>query len=67
MCGEKDDIVIHLVSKCCKMVRRECKRRHDWVDRRVQWEVCRIYGIEVKDKWYEHDTVPVAENERCQI
>ena len=67
MCGERDETVNHLVSECSKMAQREYKRRHDWVARRVHWEVCRMYGIEVKDKWYEHDTAPVTENERCKI
>ena len=66
-CGERDETVNHLVSECSKMAQREYKRRHDWVARRVHWEVCRMYGIEVKDKWCEHDTAPVTENERCKI
>ena len=67
MCGERDETVNHLVSECSKLAQREYKRRHDWVGRRVHWEVCRMYGIEVKGKWYEHDAAPVAENDRCKI
>ena len=67
MCGERGETVNHLVSECSKLAQREYKRRHDWVGRRVHWEVYRMYGKEVKDKGHEHDAVPVAENERCKI
>ena len=39
----------HLISECSKMAQREYKRRHDWVGRRVHWDVCKKYGIEVND------------------
>ena len=67
MRGERDETVNHLVSECSKLAQREYKGRHDWVGRRVHWEVCKIYGMEVRYKWYEHDAVPVAENDRCKI
>ena len=67
MCGEKDETVNHLISECSKMAQREYKRRHDWVGRRVHWDVCKKYGIEVNDKWYQHEPGPVIENDRCKI
>ena len=67
MCGEKDETVNHLISECSKMAQREYKRRHDWVGRRVHWDVCRKYGIEVKDKWYQHEPGSVIENDKCKI
>ena len=66
MCGERDETVSHLVGERSKLAQREYKGTHDWVGRRVLWEVCKIYGIEVRDKWYEQDAVPVAENDRCK-
>ena len=67
MCGEKDETVNHLISECSKMAQREYKRRHDWVGRRVHWDVCKKYGIEVNDKWYQHEPVSVIENDKCKI
>ena len=67
MCGEKDETVNHLISECSKMAQREYKRRHDWVGRRVHWDVCKMYGIEVNDKWYQHEPVSVIENDKCKI
>ena len=67
MCGEGDETVNHLVGERSKLAQREYKRRHDWVGRRVHWEVYKIHDIEERDKWYEHDAVPVAENDKCKI
>ena len=37
------------------------------LDRRSIWEICRKYGIEVKEKWYEHRPEVVMENDKCKI
>ena len=57
----------HLISECSKMAQREYKRRHDWVGRRVHWDVCKKYGIVVNDKWYQHEPGSVIENDKCKI
>ena len=57
----------HLISECSKMAQREYKRRNDWVGRRVHWDVCKKYGIEVKDKWYKNDPGSVIENDKWKI
>ena len=57
----------HLKSECSKMAHRECKRRHAWVSRRVYWNACKNYGIEVNDKWYEQKPGSVIENDKCKI
>ena len=41
MCGEGDETVNHLVGERSNLAQREYKRRHDWVGRRVHWEVIR--------------------------
>ena len=38
----------------------EYKRRHDWVGKRIRWEVSRKYEVQVKKKWYEHEPEPVV-------
>ena len=67
MCGQVDETVNHIISECSKLAQKECKRRHDWVGKRIHWEVCRTNGIEVKPKWYEHQSEAVQENERYKI
>ena len=34
---------------------------------RVQWEMCRKYGIECTDKWYDHQLLPITEKWRVRI
>ena len=67
LCGLVDETVNHIISECSKLAQKEYKRRHDWVGKRIHWEVCRENGIEVKTKWYEHQPEVVQENERYKI
>ena len=36
LCGKVDDTVRHIVWECCIFAKREYKRRHGWVGRKVQ-------------------------------
>ena len=67
MCGKADESINHLLSECSKMAQKEYKRRHDWIGRKIHWEVCRKYGLDTKDRWYEHEPQSVCENEEYKI
>lgn len=67
MCGQSDETINHILCECSKMAQREYKRRHDWLGKRIHWEICKKNGIEVKAKWYDHKPEAVCENERCKI
>ena len=67
LCGESAETVRHIVSGCKKLAQREYRKRHDKVALRVHWEICRKYGIECTDKWYDHQALPVAENREVRI
>ena len=67
MCGKADESINHLLSECSKMAQKEYKRRHDWVGKKIHWEVCRKYGLETKEKWYEHEPQAVCENNEYKI
>ena len=62
MCGQSDESVSHILSECSKMAQKEYKRRHDWVGKKVHWEVSKQCGFVVKEKWYEHEPNAVSEN-----
>ena len=47
------------------MVQREYKRRHDWVGRKMHWELCRKTGFDVKR--YKHKPEKVVENDSWKI
>ena len=67
MCGKAENSVNHVLSECSKLVQKEYKRRHDWFGTKVHWEICRKYGIEVKEKWYEHKSEVVMKTDKCKI
>lgn len=50
--GKADETVIHVVSECGKLAQKVYKRRHDWVGKKIHWEVCKKYGLALKAKWY---------------
>ena len=41
LCGKVDETVRHIVHECPMLTQREYERRHDWVGRKIHWEVCR--------------------------
>ena len=62
VCGEQLETVNHLASGCKELAKRQYVKRHDRMGVRVHWELCRKYGIECADKWYEHVPAGVCEN-----
>ena len=68
MCGKAEENVNHMLSECSKLVQKKYKRRQDdWLGTKIHWEICRKYGIEVKEKWYEHKPEVKMENDKCKI
>ena len=65
MCGKAEEKVNHVLSKCCKLVQNEYKRRHDWIGMEIHCEICSKYGIKVKEKWNKHKAEVVMENDKC--
>ena len=65
-CG-KAEVSVNVLSKCSKLAQNEYKRQHDWFETKILWEICRKYGIKVKEKWYKHKLEVVMENDRCKI
>ena len=55
MWSKADETINHIVSECPKLVQKEFKRRHDWIGRRIHWEICRANGVHVKPKWYDQN------------
>ena len=67
LCGETTETVRYIVSECKKLTQREYRKRHDKVALRVHWEMCRKYGIECTNKWYDHQPLSTAENGEVRI
>ena len=45
LCGKVDETIRHIKCEYPILAQREYKRRHDWVGRKIHWEVCRKRGL----------------------
>ena len=59
---KSDETVNHLLSECSKLAHTEYKRRNDNVAKGIHWDLCKDYGVECGDKWYEHVPEPLVES-----
>ena len=69
-CSRADETIKtikHIESECPKLAQKEYKRRHDWIGRRVNWEVYGANGTHVNPKRYEHQPEVVIQNDSCKI
>ena len=67
LCGKVDETVRHIVCKCPMLAQSEYKSRHDWVGRKIHWEICRKSGFDVNEKWYKHEPEKVVENDSWKM
>ena len=63
-CGIHKETVNHLISGCPILAKKEYLDRHNKVAQYVHWKICKYYNIAETDKWYEHLTPPVLENNK---
>ena len=56
-----------LGSGCEKLARKEYKRRHDNVAKKVHWDLCKKNELDCKEKWYEHLPGGPVENEEVKL
>ena len=63
LCDKVDETVRHIVCECPMLAQREYKRRHDWVGRKLHWELCKKIASDVNEKWYKHEPEKVVEND----
>ena len=62
-CDKVDEAVRHIVCECPMLAQKEYKRRHDWVGRKLLWELCKKIASDVNEKWYKHEPEKVLEND----
>ena len=39
LCGDRDEMINHIISECSKLAQKEPKIRHDWVGKVINWEL----------------------------
>ena len=64
LCGNRDEIVNHIISKCSKLGQKEYKTRHDWVGKVVHWKMCKFGNT---TKWYINKLESVLKNKIHKI
>ena len=67
LCGKSSESVWYVVTGCSNLAQKEYKKRHDKVSLRVHWELSKKYDLECGEKWYEHQPLPVIENDQVKL
>ena len=67
LCGRFDYTIDHLVSVCPELVKTEYIHRHNKAAAHMHWKICKEFGIEVKERWYEHEPKTVTWNDSVTI
>ena len=50
LCSERDETINHIISESSKLVQKEYKARHDWVDKVIHWEMCKKFKFDHVNK-----------------
>ena len=50
VCGDRDEIISHIMSKYSILVQREYKIRHYWVEKVVHWRLCNKFKLSLAYK-----------------
>ena len=61
-CGDRDETINHIISKCSKLAQKEYKTRHNWVGKVIHWKMCKKFKFDHTNKWYMHNPAAVIEN-----
>ena len=67
LCGRLGETIDHLVSGCPELAKTEYIHRQHKTTAHMHWKICREFGIEVKERWYEHEPKAVTEKESVTI
>ena len=67
LCGRFDEIIDHLVSGYPELAKTEYIHRHNKAAEHTHWMICKEFGIEVKERWYEHEPKTVTENDSVTL
>ena len=67
MCGSAVESVTHIISQCSVLAQKEYKRRHDKVCQNIHWALCKKFGFDHAECWYNHVPVAILENENVKL
>ena len=67
LCGDRDEMINHIISECSKLAQKEYKVRHEWIGKVIHREMCRRFQFDHTNKWYMHNPAPVLENDSHKL
>ena len=67
LCGDRNETINQIISKCCKLAQKEYKARHDWVGKVIHWEMNKKFKFDHTNKWYMHNPAHVLENDTHKL
>ena len=65
--GRFDETIDHLLSGCPELTKTEYIHRHNKAAAHTHWKICKEFGIEAKERWYEHEPKTVTMNDSVTI
>ena len=67
LCGDRDEIINHIISECSKLAQKEYKTKHDCVGKVIHQRMCKKFKFDHTNKWYMHNPAPVLENDTHKL
>ena len=67
ICTRYEETVDHLISDCPTLTPNECLNRHNRVAQYLHYKICKHYGAQHAENWYEHRPVAVTETDDVTI
>ena len=62
LCGDRDEIINHIISESSKLAQKEYKTRQDWVGKVIHWELWKKFKFGHINRCYMHNPAPILEN-----
>ena len=67
LCGDRNETINHIKSKCSKLAQKEYKTRLNRVGKVIHWDMCKKFRFDHTNKWYMYNPATVLENERHKL
>ena len=67
LCGNRDEMINHIINECRKLAQKEYKTRNKWVGKVIHWDMCKKFKFRHTNKWYLHNPSSVLENETHKL
>ena len=61
LCDKSQETIDHIISGCPELAKTEYIHRHNKVETRLHWNICKEYKVDTVDTWYKHNPKTVVE------